>query len=218
MKSSALFASSPKDHQWVVEPSVLKDIVLEKNVPDRFKLGMSEWTDSDDDKENDDFQPPKKRLSLPVHKSKQRFAEVTSSEELDRVSKSFVPKNTEKNTKWALSTFQQWILSRNQRCADTLDSEILIGDPGDCLELCRVLSLFVVEARKSNGEPYPAKTIYHLISGLLRYARSIQPHCPNFLDPKDVRFKKLQGTMDLLTQTLALKMMHLWILCYHLLI
>ena len=96
MKSSALFASSPKDHQWVVEPSVLKDIVLEKNVPDRFKLGMSEWTDSDDDKENDDFQPPKKRLSLPVHKSKQRFAEVTSSEELDRVSKGFVPKNTEK--------------------------------------------------------------------------------------------------------------------------
>ncbi len=62
------------------------------------------------------------------------------------------------------------------------------------MELCRLLCL--VEARKGNGEPYPAKTIYHLLAGLLRYARSKQPACPNFLDSKDVRFKKLQGTMD----------------------
>ena len=35
------------------------------------------------------------------------------------------------------------------------------------------------------------------MAGLLRYARSgsVQQY-PNFLDPKDVRFKKLQGTMD----------------------
>ncbi len=58
------------------------------------------------------------------------------------------------------------------------------------------MCLFVVEAGKGNGEPYPSKTVYHILAGLLRFARSEQPNFPNFLDPKDVRFKKLQGTMD----------------------
>ena len=26
-----------------------------------------------------------------------------------------------------------------------------------------------------NGEPYPARTVYHLLAGRLRYARSVQP-------------------------------------------
>ena len=41
-----------------------------------------------------------------------------------------------------------------------------------CTELCHTLCLFVVEACKTNGEPYPPKTVFHLLVGLLRYARS----------------------------------------------
>ena len=39
----------------------INSIDTTKKVPDEFKLGMSDWTDSDSEKVNDDFQPPKKR-------------------------------------------------------------------------------------------------------------------------------------------------------------
>ena len=57
---------------------------MNKKVPERFKLGMCNWMDSDSEKENDeDFQPPKKRPRMKsAPKGKQRFAEVVSSEEL----------------------------------------------------------------------------------------------------------------------------------------
>ena len=190
----------------VVSPSLLarvNSIDTTKKVPEEFKLGMSEWTDSDNEKENDDFQPPKKRMKVPGSlKGKQRFTEMVSSEQLETISKRFVPKNTEKNTKWAVSTFKQWIVSGNQcsSVSETIDVDILskpVDKDSECTELCRVLCLFVVEARKTNVEPYPPKTVFHLLAGLLRYARSgsVQQY-PNFLDPKDVRFRKLQGTMD----------------------
>ena len=83
---------------------------------------------------------------------------------------------------------------------ETIDVDILskpVDKDSECTELCHILCLFVVEARKTNGEPYPPKTVFHLLAGLLHYARSgsVQQY-PNFLDPKDVRFRKLQGTMD----------------------
>ncbi len=89
---------------------------------------MSEWTDSADsarEKENDatEFQPPKKRLMLPAPKGKQRVFDMVSPEELE---KEFVPKNTEKNTKWVLSAFKQWNASRNERSTDEpIDIDIL---------------------------------------------------------------------------------------------
>ena len=47
---------------------------------------MSDWTDSDSEKENDDFQPPKKRQKVPASlKGKQRFTEMVSSEQLETI-------------------------------------------------------------------------------------------------------------------------------------
>ena len=58
------------------------------------------------------------------------------------------------------------------------------------------LSRFVVETRKSNGEPYPPATLHQLLCGILRYMRNKNPACPNFLDKKDSRFRDLHGTLD----------------------
>ena len=99
--------------------------------------------------------------------------EMVSSVQLETISKVFVHQNTEKNMKWAVSTFKEWIASRNQCSAvgETIDVDILskpVDKDSECTELCRVLCLFVVEARKTNGEPYPPKTVFHLLAGLLR--------------------------------------------------
>ena len=64
------------------------------------------------------------------------------------------------------------------------------------------MSLFVVEAKKQDGSSYPAKTVYHLLSGILRYMREKDPYAQNFLDQKDGAFKKLHGTMDTHFQSL----------------
>ena len=80
----------------------------------------------------------------------------------------FVPQNTAKNTKWVTTVFSSWLESRN-RCTgestpkDILDRYISAGE-GSKAELACVLSLFVVEAKKQDGNPYPAKTVYHLLS------------------------------------------------------
>ena len=50
--------------------------------------------------------------------------------------------------------------------------------------------MFVAETSKVNGEPYPPKTLYELLCGLFRHARS------NFLNKSDVRFTKLHNIMD----------------------
>ena len=95
------------------------------------------------------------------------------------MSKGSVPISTEKNTKWALSTFREWISSRNTCCTgeETIDIDILSKPVNkSCTELCRVLCLFAVEARKVNGDPYPAKTVvFNLLAGLLCYANSVEP-------------------------------------------
>ena len=56
--------------------------------------------------------------------------------------------------------------------------------------------MFVAETSKVNGEPYSPKTLYELLCGLLRHARSEDPGFPNFLDKSDVRFIKLHNIMD----------------------
>ena len=63
-----------------------------KKVPEEVKLGMSDWTDSNSEKENDNFQPPKKHQKVPALKGKQCFTEMVSSEQLETISKGFVPK------------------------------------------------------------------------------------------------------------------------------
>jgi len=64
------------------------------------------------------------------------------------------------------------------------------------------LSRFVVEARRADGERYPSATLYQLLSGLLRYARSKLKGCPNFLDKKDQRFAELRGTCESVSRDL----------------
>ena len=129
----------------VISPSLLarvNSIDTTKKVPEEFKLGMSDWTDSDSEKENDDFQPPKRCLKLPAFlKGKQHFTEMVPSEQLETISMGFVAQNTEKNMKWAVSTFKQWIVSRNQRSAvgETIDVDILsnpVDKDSGCTELC----------------------------------------------------------------------------------
>uniref|UniRef100_A0A1X7T6K0 Uncharacterized protein n=1 Tax=Amphimedon queenslandica TaxID=400682 RepID=A0A1X7T6K0_AMPQE len=86
--------------------------------------------------------PKKKRLSLSL--KTRRFASNTKPEALEKAAE-----------------------GRNKkRPEEPIDPQILTVD--DTTNLCLVLRLFVLEARKANGDSYPPSTIRNLLSGINR--------------------------------------------------
>ena len=57
----------------------------------------------------------------------------------------------------------------------------------DCKELDEVLSTFIVETRKENGEKYPPHTLYQLLSRLHHYVSLLHPDedLPQFCSSKN---------------------------------
>ena len=58
------------------------------------------------------------------------------------------------------------------------------------------LSLYVAEARELDGSPFPPKSLYLLLTGLLRHMRSKNPNCPNFIETNQPEFISLHNAMD----------------------
>ena len=116
---------------------------------------------------------------------------------MSALSKTFVPKNTQRMTKWSVSNFLAWMTNCNklvsverEKCPESL---LELKDP---MLLNTWLGAFVAETSKVNGDPYPPKTLYEILCGLLRHARLEDPSFPNFLDKNDARFSKLHNVID----------------------
>ena len=144
-------------------------------------------TDEDD---MADFQQPKKK-SLRLSR---RFSEPTSPSKMKEICKGYVPENTKKANNWSRRVFDQWREQRNSGSSSSTEDEQC---PVDLLEkpnavlLNYWLSRFVVEARREDGNPYPASTIVNLLAGLYRYSKQCDPRCPNFMDKKNPEFREL---------------------------
>ena len=77
------------------------------------------------------------------------------------------------------------------KCPETLLEDM------DREQLNKWLSAYVAELRKVNGEPYPPSTLQSLLSGLLRYMRSVdEKRAPNIFAKSNPAFKELHCTMD----------------------
>ena len=131
----------------------------------------------------------------------QRFS-TASEAELTKLSTPFVPKKTEDATAWSLRNFHCWLKNRNsqdqlEKCPENLLEEM------DTKKLNYWLAVFLVETRKVTGESYPPTTLHSIMSGLLRYMRTVDPQrCPNFFARNNAEFVTLQNTMDSVFRTL----------------
>lgn len=178
-----------------------------------FCLGMTSFnccgTQDLDWSENDkDFEcPSPKRKKLSLSKGKKvlspssRFNTTVTEKQVNVLSKGCVPKNTARSTIWAVRVFKEWIDQRNKHSKELYPSDIL-EKPYDCDLVCNCLQRFVSEARRADGTEYPPKTLYQMLCGMLRHSKECQPDPPNFLDRKDVRFKKLHSTCDVVLRSL----------------
>ena len=107
------------------------------------------------EKENE---PPikKRRLSLksPSHS---RFL-YKSKEELETISKGFVPPNTAKNTRWARNCFLEWMYERNglsdEKCPENILEEQCAAD------LNTWIPKFIAEARRSEENLRLSQTVW----------------------------------------------------------
>ena len=73
---------------------------------------------------------------------------------------------------------------------------------GTATDLNRVLLLYVMETRNTNGGNYPNKTINLLLAGLRRYMVSNDPRAISFLVEKNPVFAGLRGVIDRVLQEL----------------
>ena len=106
----------------------------------------------------------------------------------EALSKKFVPKNTEMSTQWALSTFLTWRDKCNERFKEEPDKHIpldLLGTT-DSPTISKWLSLYVAEVQKKDGTEYPPKSLYMLLTGIVRHMRLKNATCLNFLDTGDL--------------------------------
>ena len=148
------------------------------------------------EKENEGPSASKKPRTAYKEASK-RWNFIEEEEEVKLIKK-FVPKNTMHSTKWALRNYTAWKDSRNNYFSDNPEKKV----PEDLLEtaddssLCKWLTLYVTETCKQDGSKYPPKTLYSLLTGLLRYCREVNPDCPNFLNSEDHRFQALHNSID----------------------
>ena len=133
-------------------------------------------------------QPHPSISRVPLASASNRFTSLKSDEEVEEARKLATPKNTEKNTAWAVKVWKDWALSRQKSCPGQQSEwpvHLYLATP----ELLNYwLSKFVLEARTKNGDYYPPNTLYSICCGLLRYVREIKPAL-NFSYLKD--FKRL---------------------------
>lgn len=71
-----------------------------------------------------------------------------------------VPKNTLRNTKWALKVLEEWQRGRTDK------------HPNKLSPVCR-LRRFIEEVCNRSGQRYPARTLYRLVCGIKRYLSDI---------------------------------------------
>ena len=85
-----------------------------------------------------------------------------------------VPNNTSVNTRWAIKNFTDWFAAHNSDATDDdLCPEEVLSPSCTADLLNRWLCVFISETRAHNGEECPPRTLYSILTGILRYMYNI---------------------------------------------
>ena len=115
-------------------------------------------------------------------------------------------KTTENKCLWAVRLFNTWKLDRNERVIrdpalniSPIKTELLEMTKD---ELCYVLSRFILEVRKVNGDEYPSETLYEIIIFIQLY---LECNGRVFKFLNDDAFTPLKNTLDARMKELSAK-------------
>ena len=152
------------------------------------------WSDSDSssDFENDPGAANKKRLSL--RRDSKRF-KLAKPKEIDELKQPNPPLNMKRSTNWAVkkSTNLVGMAQSAVEDKDELCPEIVVTSKCTVGLLNKWLPVYVMETRNKNCDPFPPKTLYSLLTGILRHMRTENPSYPNFLGKKTLLLSNFTG-------------------------
>ena len=136
------------------------------------------------------FKPTKKRKTTEEVPTAKRFKPATTNEDMEAITKGYIPQNTQRNTAWSSKVFLEWRSSRKcageEVCPDNLFEE---ADPE---KLNHWIPRFINEVVWKDGKPYPPKTIFQILSGLQRHMLD-KNHCaPRFLNRQNPIFRPIR--------------------------
>ena len=125
------------------------------------------------------------RLTDPVPAKLRVFAPPKSREEVVQARKNAIPKKTQDDTKYCIGMWNDW------RQHKLLDGSIIpTVDEVDSPTLANLLSHFILEVRKRNGDEFPPNSLHHIVCGIQCYLRmNGQPAIDFFNDPAFALFK-----------------------------
>jgi hypothetical protein len=130
-----------------------------------------------------------------------RFEKPITEEEIKQRETDRIPKKTRQNTAWAVNVYRAWAEHRNSRIEtvrDEYSSVPLSFEITSVREVDYWLTRFVLEARRADGKPYPANTLYKIATGLLRHFRDdIKRFDLNILAKDDANFSTFRNALDL---------------------
>ena len=96
------------------------------------------------------------------------FKVSSDQEEIDRITKGYVPMNTQKSTNWAVKVFNEWRGSRSSLDDGECPSDLHVPEVGDADKLNFWLPRFINEVRRTDGNAYPPRTFHQLLAGIQR--------------------------------------------------
>ena len=173
-------------------------MAVDANPPKRLRLSLSRSTKVSVTSTNVCSASLKDSTNKPTNPK--RFAKPVTSPEREKAAKGVIPVNTEASTGWAVRTFNAWALNRSfLHASEAVPDDLLESHDPELLSkwLCR----FLLEARKSNGSPYPPASLRSLLCGLNRVLQKNKAPF-SVLDKTNHRFRDLLKTLDSLSSDL----------------
>ena len=82
----------------------------------------------------------------------------------------------------------EWFDDYNKRNPDNMYPDVVLSPSCSKELLYKWMCIVMNETWAQNGEPYPPKTLYSLLCGILRDMRACNTTYPNFLDKCDPIF------------------------------
>ena len=160
------------------------------------------------------------RAGAPSHastSSERRFALLKTEAELAKARAQSIPQKTREDTAYCIRVWKDW--SEFRSAATETIVPPLEHLSTSTQELQHWLIRFISEIRKKNGSEYPATTLHHIVSGVMRHIRYNlgKPEIDFYKDPEfskfrislDAEMKRLQsagvGTMKRQAEPLTLE-------------
>jgi hypothetical protein len=141
---------------------------------------------------------PKSNKSATNAAESLRWASPKSDDRLLSIRQEGVPMKTRKQTNWSLSVWSQWSSYRQENLIENSKRQFplsakLTEMPVDAISFW--LAKFVVEVRRSDGQPYLPDSLYQICCGLGRFLRSSnRPDVDIFNSPQ---FSLFRDTLEL---------------------